>query len=105
MTSELFRFTDDDARLEVLQDLDHPVAAAFEAACARLARGRGDPVVIDVSRCAFLCSACLAEIIRTYEDVKESGRSMRLIVSAALVSVFDVMGIRAAIPTEIATGD
>ncbi len=82
-------------------DLDQHRNDEFESACeALLASGVRD-LVIDLSRVAFVSSSCFGVILSLGVKCVSRGKELALKVKPELVSVLDLIGIRAMIPTTV----
>ena len=82
-------------------DLDHHRQEEFEAACESLLDSGVRDLVIDLSQCDFVSSACFGLILSLGVKCVSRGKEVSLKVKPELVSVLDLIGIRAMIPTTV----
>ncbi len=102
MPPEVFKFTDDGARLVVLADLDQHLADEFERACRRLVKAQAAEVTIDLSHVHYMNSTCLGELLLTSDHCRELDKRLRLRISRQLSSLFDLVSIGDFIEVEVA---
>ena len=102
MPPEVFKFTDDGARLVVLTDLDQHFADDFERACRRLVKAQAAEITIDLSRVNYMNSTCLGELLLTSDRCREFDKRLQLRISRQLSSLFDLVSIGDFIEIEVA---
>ncbi|MBN1809528.1 MAG: STAS domain-containing protein [Planctomycetes bacterium] len=67
---------------------------------ALLSEGKGK-VVLDLAKVTYISSSCLGELLVLDEEAKKLGLKLTVRVPRALLYVYDLMGIRSVVDTEI----
>ena len=70
----------------------------------QMIKDSGDKVVLDLSGVSYISSSCLGEILVLDEEAKKAGKSLVVRVPRVLLYVYDLMGIRSVVNTEIVEG-
>jgi anti-anti-sigma factor len=72
-----------------------------KAGMGLLSKGEGD-IVLDLSKVTYISSSCLGEILVLDEESKKKGKKFKVLIPRALLYVYDLMGIRNVVDTDIA---
>ena len=89
--------------LRVSGKLDAAEEEEFRRQGLALAEAGGGTVVLDLSGVSYIASSCLGAILILHEELAARDRRLKVLLPRALLYVYDLMGIRNVVETEVVT--
>lgn len=87
--------------LKVTGQLDSSQEHGFREHGLKLTAAKKKEVVVDLTGVSYISSACLGTILVLHEELANAGHSLKIRLPHALLYVYDLMGIRNVIETEV----
>lgn len=87
--------------LKVEGKLDFSEEQALRKNGERLAGAAAAEVLLDLSAVLYIASSCLGVILLLHENLARKGVRLKVRLSRALLYIYDLMGVRSVVETEI----
>ena len=87
--------------LRVSGQLDSGEEEEFRLRGLEIAAGSDAEVILDLAGVSYISSSCLGTILVLHEELSKKGRALKIRLPQTLLYVYDLMGIRNVVDTEI----